>query len=168
MSEEKPIRLSDIGEAEYERLYKTLVRYFEWKGTSNSEDLAQATLARVLDKLSAVEEVTELSKFAFGVARNILKEERKSRKPHEALPSDILDPSSVPNPFLQQENQLLLREVLGALSPEERQLLCEYYTEDREEVAKRLNMTPNGIRLRVFRIKAKLAHILAPRKTDGP
>ena len=53
-----------------------------------------------------------------------------------------------------------LKECLGALPPADRELLAEYHLEDRAALAGRLGTTPNGLRLRVFRISRKLDQLV--------
>jgi DNA-directed RNA polymerase specialized sigma24 family protein len=59
------------------------------------------------------------------------------------------------------EQHVLVQQCLQSLPENESRLLLRYYLEDRHSLAKELQLTENGLRIRVFRIKRKVEENMA-------
>jgi DNA-directed RNA polymerase specialized sigma24 family protein len=61
----------------YENLRRKLARFFAWEGCEFGEDLADEALNRLARKLDEGEQIGGMERYAFGVARLMLKEEAR-------------------------------------------------------------------------------------------
>src|SRR5687767_3940715 len=64
----------DAAAREYAALHQRLVEYFDRRGSSAAEALADQTLDRVTVRLQEDEAIRQLPAFCYGVARNVLRE----------------------------------------------------------------------------------------------
>jgi DNA-directed RNA polymerase specialized sigma24 family protein len=150
---------SDPQEAEqkYLGLRKKLVFYFQHNGCADSENLADEVFSRALRRnTEATDFHAGISAYCFGIAEYVLLEDRRRPKPGE-LSAEIPETSPADtlglNPI---EQRVLVQQCLQGLPEDEREILLRYYREDRAELARELQTTENGLRIRVFRIKRKL------------
>jgi DNA-directed RNA polymerase specialized sigma24 family protein len=137
----------------YEVIRQMLTRYFEWRHCIPAEEHADETIDRVARRLASGEQIrcTNRYRYFHGVARNICLELRK-QKAHEAqLRWDV---AAVPEHACPRT--VCLNRCLTALSTGARELLEGYYLDGRLELAAQLGITPNAVRLRVFKEKQKL------------
>jgi RNA polymerase sigma factor (sigma-70 family) len=147
-----------------------LAKFFEWNQCTGAEDLADEVLDRVAAKLDT-EEIREVEKYCFGVARFVCLEAHKRcrREVHSedlpggenALPDDrsaeIVD-------RLHLERRLAcLRQCLARLLPGERELIIRYYSADEEkqktvrrELAERAGLKAGTLRVRTNRLRGQL------------
>jgi DNA-directed RNA polymerase specialized sigma24 family protein len=149
----------------YEAARSRLVRFFGWNGSDAPEELADETLNRVARKVTEGEEVRNLSAYLLGVARLILletfKERVSERAALDALPATITIPAAAPDPT--EPRRACLEYCLRSLSEENRELIVEYYSEEkrakiqrRRGLAEKLGIPLNALRIRAHRIRAKL------------
>jgi hypothetical protein len=129
---------------EYEKLRARLIYFFELKG------------CRIPAELGC--EIEDLFKFAYGVARLVMFEYWSDpNREWEQLDERL---SSQEGSHPSDEHGLECRKkCLLTLPPEERDLIiknCTLNKKGKVEVAKALGLTINALRLRVFRIRAKL------------
>jgi len=143
----------------YEAVRRMLTRYFEWRRCVPAEEHVDDTIDRVARRLAAGEQIRSPDPCSYfrGVARNVCFEWHKqktqtTRKLPVNMPAASYCPSPVP-PCLEQ--------CLNALAPEGRELLEAYYLNRRAELPARLGITPNAVRLRVFKEKQKLRNCMA-------
>jgi DNA-directed RNA polymerase specialized sigma24 family protein len=137
----------------YEVIRQTLTRYFEWRHCFPAEEHADEAIDRVARRLASGEQIrcTNPYRYFQGVARNICLELRK-RTAHEAQLRWHI--AVVPEHDCQRT--VCLTRCLSALSTGARELLEGYYLDGRLELAAQLGITPNAVRLRVFKEKQKL------------
>jgi DNA-directed RNA polymerase specialized sigma24 family protein len=128
----------------YREIHRRLVRVFSCWGCPCPEELADRTLDRVAAKAEAVQEGYEGDPFAYvlGVARNVRREDYRfqSRSRGRLQPQP---PAPAPaEERLREEDRLrcLDRCLAESLSPDERQLLLQYYREPRAASASRRAM----------------------------
>ncbi len=150
--------------AEYEIVRRKLARFFEWRGVCSPDECADETINRVARKIYEGESIENLNGYFYGVARLVLKEELKDR---ERLPVSMEDAASR---LKQTEEEVstdprldCLDKCLESLFPESRQLMLDYYREERrakielrQQLADRLRIPLNALRIRVHRIRMSL------------
>jgi RNA polymerase sigma-70 factor, ECF subfamily len=149
----------------YIELYQNLVRYFEWNRKSDAEDLAQETLKRGFSRLQEGQKITtkEPAAYFFGIARNLVREEWRTRK-HDQFAADE-QPSS-PSPFHNldaAEQRVLLKECIRKLSREEFEILHAYLEGDGQALAQKTGLHPGTLRLRIHRIRKRLEKLVSLR-----
>jgi DNA-directed RNA polymerase specialized sigma24 family protein len=147
----------------YEAVRRKLVRFFECRGCSHGDELADETIDRVGRRLAEGELVRHADAGAYfhGVARNVL---RESWRPHRRGAPAPARPAAVEAAKALGERRLqCLDGCLAALSPEERQLILWYYQagervhiEARRGLAGALGIRMNALRIRAHRIRARL------------
>jgi RNA polymerase sigma factor (sigma-70 family) len=155
----------------YEGIRRRLAKYFEWNQCTGSEDLADEVLDRVAAK-SDNQEIRELDKYFFGVARFVCLEAHKKmrretcseelRGGENAWP-DIHDRSAEIVDKLYQDRRLAcLRKCLGNLPPGDRHLVIQYYSAEenpkalRRELAERHGLKIGTLRVRMNRLREQL------------
>ena len=148
-----------IAGEEYERLRFRLSTFFSQRRCSDSDDLADETINRVILKSSDVNIENKLA-YCYGVARNVFRESLRKERP-------FVDIDEVTIAAKAPEEQSLPRECLdkclAELSPENRNLILDYFSEARQtkidlhrRISESLKMTQTALRMRVMRIKQKL------------
>jgi RNA polymerase sigma factor (sigma-70 family) len=149
-------------ERKYHVLRRKLVFYFQHKGCTDPEDLADEVFNRVLRRYAEeIEFYFGVSAFCYGIAERIIQEQRRRPRPEE-LPAEIPEPKPAPILGLNcVEEQVLVRQCLQNLPENEREILWCYYLEDRKSLAEELHLTENALRIRVHRIKRKLEESVA-------
>lgn len=158
--------LARLGSAgEYETMRRKLVKFFEWRGGRPAEDLADIVMDRVARRLAQGEAITELSAYFYSVARLVMLEglRRESRQSGE-LPEQL---AAAPPAALEGGGSGTLtacfEDCLAQQPPDLRRLILDYYEEDksakfdhRRQLAERLGIPINALRIRVCRIRAGL------------
>ena len=153
----------DRAGVKYEEIRESLINIFSWRGFKDAEDLADETISRVATK---VHEIAKEYKglpalYFYGVAKNVSFEAHRRDKRLEELP---------PTPYVEPPKQIedeqpeyeCLDQCLDELPASDRELILLYYQQEepqirqRKELAKRLKLTLNGIRIRTFRIRVIL------------
>jgi DNA-directed RNA polymerase specialized sigma24 family protein len=148
----------------YELLRSKLISYFDWRNCPAPEDHADEALNRVIRKVSEGEVIRDTSTYVFGVARMLLMEiNRAAEKERSAL-------SLLPAPTVDSESEETQRRVetlkgcLAQLAQPSRDLVVQYYEvgegaekiKKRRELADRLGLPVNALRIRVCRLREKL------------
>ncbi|HEX8186510.1 MAG TPA: sigma-70 family RNA polymerase sigma factor [Blastocatellia bacterium] len=147
----------------YEEVRRKLIKIFACRGCLEAEDLADETINRVIRKVQQIIDsyVGDPALYFYGVARNVHLEHVRKSPP--ALP---IPPSDTPQ---QKEEQCeCLERCLDKLSAENRRLVLEYYKDERrakidhrKELAERLGIAPNALRIRMHRVRASLQDCVA-------
>ena len=153
----------------YEKLRRQLTRFFEWNCGSSAEDLVDATLDRVAQKLDEIE-VHNLVAFAWGVARKVRHE--ADRKAARMVPTSGCDEEVCSgengaaeekiHQKIDMERQLrCLHRCVQRLGVEDRKLFLSYYRpgqdpEARQRLARSLGLTMNALRVRVNRLRERV------------
>ena len=145
----------------YQKTRDNLIRFFEWRGCPFPEDHADETINRVAKRVSEGEEVREITKYFFGVARllflEIQKERTRALHAFANLPQadDCLDSN---------ETRLdCLKQCLKSISADQRDLIIAYYQSEkshkihnRQRLSERLRIPINTLRMRALRLRDQL------------
>jgi len=150
-----------------EDLWRRLVSYFQYHFVPDPEDCAQEVFHRIIENLSKIGPSQEdVIRFSFGVAKNIARE--RGREP-ESFELPVEAAAKDPDPLDQaaaNERDKAVRECLESLGPSDEELVEDWYLDGRKahaETAARLNLSPNALRLRVFRVKNRFVECLRKR-----
>lgn len=142
----------------YETIRRKLIRIFACRGCANCEDLADETINRVIRKMQELADsyTGDPALYFYGVARNVHLEHVKKSPPPLPIPA----PDS---PQQKEQEYECLERCMDQLAAENRQLVLEYYQEEkrvkidhRKELADRLGIAPNALRIRMHRIRSSL------------
>jgi DNA-directed RNA polymerase specialized sigma24 family protein len=162
----------------YEALRRKLVRLFAWRGCREADQCADETLDRVARRLAEGAVVPDVFGFCHGVAMNVLHEHwrRAERQPAslEALPETrvpVVDPARLTRQREEtgrtEARLRCLDGCLGALDPHARETLLRYHPagaasarERRRLLADELGVPMNALRIRVHRLRARLARCI--------
>lgn len=153
-------------ERKYWALRSKLVFFFRKNACIDPENLADETIERAWKRFSSgVEPYSGLNAYCHGVARHVLQEYRR-RPQGQELPEDLpVQHSPAPARLSASEEGILVRQALKNLTDQDKELFTKYYLDDRDELARSENISENGLRIRIFRIRQKLLqHLTAPRK----
>lgn len=140
----------------YEAIRRRLITIFTCRGCSAAEDLADETINRVAAKAQELMNnyVGDPALYFYGVA-NKVRMEYFHRKPAALVP--------LPAPETDEREYDCLEQCMGELSPENRQLVLNYYREDkqariesRKALAERMGIALNALRIRAHRIRLAL------------
>jgi DNA-directed RNA polymerase specialized sigma24 family protein len=149
--------------ARYEAIRRKLVRFFECRGCSHADELADETIDRVGRRLAEGEQVrhADVGAYFHGVARNVLRESWRSRPTHE--PAAAPFPATDGQETMAERRLRCLETCLAALPPDERQLILWYYQAGeqihiaaRKRLAGALGIGMNALRIRAHRIRGRL------------
>jgi DNA-directed RNA polymerase specialized sigma24 family protein len=140
-------------ETKYIALRQRIVFYLRHHLAPDPEDGADEVLARVLRKLDEGAMVTTgLPNYCFGVARNVARERSQQRIGLELTPDTSACQPAAPRALTAGEQGVLIGQFLGMLTADERNLLLAYFQEDRVALAARLSISPNNLRIRIYKI----------------
>ena len=153
---------------QYEAIRRKLIKTFDWRGASFPEECADETLNRVIRKLESGDTIRDIPTYCYGMARLVFLETLKKPDSRRVSLDEL---NSVVAPSLQEEDsgeQECFEQCLGELPIESRQLILQYYQDERREkinnrqaIADRLGIPLNALRSRVQRIKDKLEQCVA-------
>jgi RNA polymerase sigma factor (sigma-70 family) len=165
---------SDVTRAweKYEDIRRRLAKYFEWNQCTGSDDLADEVLDRVAAK-SDSQEIRQVDKYSFGVARLICLEAHKKmhREPYSqdlpggerALPEARDQSAEIVERLYQERRLACLRQCLARLAPAQRELVMQYYSAEEEkqktfrrELADRVGVKMGTLRVRTNRLREQL------------
>jgi RNA polymerase sigma factor (sigma-70 family) len=161
----------------FHQLRRRLVRLFEWRGARFPDDLTDETILRVARRLEDGVEIRADDPFRYfcGVAHLVFKEVLRERRRERQLQ----DPTNWPprhddEPEPDDERMEVLQECLERLAPDHRALILDYHEgerreriENRREIAERLGIPLNALRIRVHRIRTKLERCVETRSSPG-
>jgi DNA-directed RNA polymerase specialized sigma24 family protein len=139
-----------------------LIKFFEWRGCSFPEDDADETINRVVRKIDQGEEIHNPSSYFYGVARMVFMERLRKQEKERAVLE--YQPRPAPeNPGESDQRLECVRQCMQRMALESRSLLVEYYEGEeggqikiRQELAKRLRLSPNALRIRACRLRKEL------------
>jgi RNA polymerase sigma factor (sigma-70 family) len=143
----------------YEIIRAGLIRVFIFNGFCDAEDLADVTINRVMRRLPTIKEgyVGEPIRYFYGVSRYVIRESNRRKEVATdafAVAAEMKETGSEAD---------CLEKCLKLLSPQQRELILEYYLYDgtdkirhREKLAKRLGISLRNLRVRAHRIRATL------------
>ncbi|HEY6118621.1 MAG TPA: hypothetical protein VIV66_01620 [Pyrinomonadaceae bacterium] len=148
----------------YLEIRSHLVRFFEWRGCPFPDDHADETFNRVARKLADGEEIQKPAGYVMGVARLLALEiirsllrQREALGEYQQSYSEVAD---VPESEAQID---CLQKCLQQLSPDNRELIIQYYQgdkrekiENRRKLGERLGLAINTLRMRAQRLRERL------------
>jgi len=148
----------------YLEIRNNLTRFFEWRGCSFPEDHADETINRMAKRVFEGEAILNHSGYAMGVARLLLLEINKGRQREQSALAEIGAAPDVYVPEDDDESRLTcLRSCLQTLSPDNRELILQYYQgekgekiENRKKLLQRLGIPVNTLRMRALRLRERL------------
>jgi len=154
----------DTAGRKYLEIRNNLTRFFEWRGCSFPEDHADETINRMAKRVFEGEEILNHSGYAMGVARLLLLEINKGRQREQSALAEIGAAPDVYVPENDDESRLTcLRSCLQTLSPDNRELILQYYQgekgekiENRKKLLDRLGIPVNTLRMRALRLRERL------------
>lgn len=166
----------------YEALRERLVRFFAWRGGSQPEDLADEAFDRASRRLAEGERIRtpDIAPYLLGVARNVLREAWDREQRRQVQQGEIVRSATVNAPPDGTAALQCLQRCLRALPAETRELILLYYEEDgsqqiehRRQIADRLGVAPNALRIRLHRLRAQLEECVTAcldgrSETSGP
>jgi DNA-directed RNA polymerase specialized sigma24 family protein len=143
----------------YEQIRHRLIKIFTCRGCPEAEVLADETINRVNMKVSevAAEYVGDPALYFYGVAQKVFLESLRQRH------TPVVPPP--PQPASEEEEQAYecLERCMEQLPQSARELVLEYYQNDkrakidhRKELARRLGIAQNALRIRAHRIRVTL------------
>jgi DNA-directed RNA polymerase specialized sigma24 family protein len=150
----------------YEVIRRQLIKFFEWRGSFIADRLADETLNRVMRKISDGEEIEKnVLALSLGIARFVLLESMRHPENRRAELEE-LSALAAPAEHRFEDDDLwviCLRECLRGFSQENRELIIDYYEEDRRAkidtrklLAAKLDISINALFSRAKRIRDKL------------
>jgi DNA-directed RNA polymerase specialized sigma24 family protein len=148
----------------YLQIRNNLTRFFEWRGCSFPEDHADETINRMAKRVAEGEAILNYSGYAMGVARLLLLEINKGRQREQSALAEIGSAPDVYVPADDRDSRLTcLRSCLQTLSPDNRELIIQYYQgekgekiENRKKLLARLGVPVNTLRMRALRLRERL------------
>lgn len=166
----------DQAGVKYELLRSKLISYFDWRNCPYPEDHADEALNRVIKKISAGESIRDPVTYVFGIARMLLLEiARASEKERSAL-NLLQPPPAVDGESEEMHRRVeILKNCLAQLPERSRELITQYYEggegarkiQKRRELAQRMGMAVNALRIRACRLREKLEICLAKNLADN-
>jgi DNA-directed RNA polymerase specialized sigma24 family protein len=153
------------GSEKYLEIRTNLTRFFEWRGCPFPEDHADETINRVAKKVAEGEEILNPSGYAMGVARLLLLEIIKGRQREQSALTEIgTTTSEIYTDSDDGEGRIAcLRNCLETLSPDNRELILQYYQgeksekiQNRKKLMESLRIPVNTLRMRALRLRERL------------
>jgi len=148
----------DAAGKKYEDIRRRLIKIFACRGCSESEDMADESINRVIIRLKDIVETFtgDPALYFYGVA-NKVHQEYLRRRPIP-VPPVVIDESE----DLEREHACL-EKCIESLTPDNRQLVIQYYQEEkrakiehRKQLADQLGIALNALRIRAHRIRTTL------------
>jgi RNA polymerase sigma factor (sigma-70 family) len=149
---------------QYEHLRRSLIRFFDWRGSRQPEIDADETIDRVARKLDQGTPIDDVYTYAIGVARLVLLESYRSQEKEQS----ISEPFCLPAPDEEDDQGYKQRAdcfdvCLAKLPAAKRELIVRYYQGDkrakidnRQQLAEHLGMPIGRLRIQAHRIREKL------------
>lgn len=147
---------------EYERLRRTLVKFFDWRGVRSADDCADEVIDRLAQKIDEIT-VKDVRKYAYGIARLVVLEQRRGPSFSSLDDTPALALVSTAPVDDRDPRQDCFERCLGELPDESRSLLLRYYEGERtskitnrRRLASLFGLTDNALRSRVQRLRDRL------------
>ena len=132
-------------------------------GRQDAEDLFQEILLQVWRSLARFRDESAMSTWSYRVALNTALNWRRSEQTrHRRLPiRDGFNPAYVPSPTADVRGAEVLERLLSELTAAEKAILLLYLDDvGYEQMAEILGTTAGALRVRIHRLKARLADLL--------
>jgi DNA-directed RNA polymerase specialized sigma24 family protein len=151
----------------YEDLRRTLVRFFEWRAAPFPEEQTDETFNRITRKLVEGIEIVNVGGYCYEVARLVCLEAFKGHDSRRAPLEEIKLAATAPDTsdeIADKEQRLTCRDdCLGQLPGESRELISEYYVDEkrgridrRKALAERMGLRRDALANRAQRVRDKL------------
>jgi RNA polymerase sigma factor (sigma-70 family) len=149
---------------QYEHLRRSLIRFFDWRGSRQAEEAADETIDRIAKKLDIGATIDDVHSYAIGVARLVLLESFRSQEKEQ----QSNDPFSLPALDVEEDRESEQRAdcfdaCLAKLPADKREMIVRYYQGDkqakidsRQQLAERLGVPISRLRIQTHRIREKL------------
>jgi len=142
------------------------VRFFEWRSVASADEHADETINRVARRIDEGQSIENLKSYFYGVARMVFMEALKDRE-RAPVGLDDAPPKSLrqkaPEEIEPEARIVCFDRCLDSLPPDNRRLIVDYYQEERrakielrQELADRLQIPLNALRIRAHRIRMSL------------
>ncbi|MFN0111636.1 MAG: sigma-70 family RNA polymerase sigma factor [Blastocatellia bacterium] len=160
----------------YEFLWSKAREYFSARACIQAEELADEVISRLAKKIAEGEEVRDVLRYSYGLARwvwmEFLRKPDANYVPFDELPILSFAPTDT---LLQKEQSGCYLHCMDQLSEKDRKLVIKYHdSEDqvlhdaREELARSGGISVVALRIRITRIKKKLESCYSDCKKKGP
>jgi DNA-directed RNA polymerase specialized sigma24 family protein len=158
----------------YEVLRRKLIVFFAASDCTTPETHADEALTRIARRIDEGEQIRDVFSYALGVARLLLREVRKNQRRER----DVTDAAARTAGTAEETARLecldrCVEGCLGELSAESRRLVLAYYAGDRSakidgrrRLAAELGISVSALRLRLHRVRARLARCVRARLDD--
>ena len=162
----------ELAGEEYENLRRTLIKFFEWRSAPFPEEQVDETFNRVARKLEEGVQVKNIGGYCYEVARLVCLEAFKGhdskRSPLDEL-RGVADVAGSSDEALEKELRLSCLDLcLEELPQESRELIVEYYKDDRRSridhrkaLASRVGLRRDALANRAQRLRDKLEQCVA-------
>lgn len=168
-------------EADFQALRKKLVLYFAGRSMSPAEDYADDVILRALTKISEGEEVEDINKYVFGIAKFVrmeafrepkkvsldpsgfIPDESEENKPGRRLPQQlVVGPHEIAE---DPEDKVCLRKCLAVLEEHKRNMLVGFYKikgtdknhkEQRKQLANDNGMSTDTLYTNICRLRKRV------------
>lgn len=160
----------DEAAAQYEAMRRKLVRFFEWRGIDAADEHADETINRVARRIDEGQSIDNLRSYFYGVARMVYLEALRDREHAPiALDDAIHDLREEITQEMEQDPRVVcLDRCLESLPPQNRYLIVNFYEEEkrakielRQDLADRLQISINALRIRAHRIRVSLEECIS-------
>lgn len=145
---------------EYERLRFRLITFFSHRSCLFPEDLTDETLNRVILKIEK-EIIENKSAYFYGVAKYVYLESLRKEKSHLNIDEITVAEN------ISKDSDKCLEKCLNELSKENRELILDYYSEEKQakielhkQISEKLNLSKTALRMKILGIKQKLKNCL--------
>ncbi len=151
----------------YEDLRRTLIRFFEWRSAPFPEEHTDETFNRVARNLDQGIEIRNIGGYCYEVARLVCLEAFKGRDrrrtPLEEIKLEAIAPDTIEETAEKEQRLTCLDDCLRVLPVESRELITEYYCDEkrgridrRKALANRLQLRRDALANRAQRVRDKL------------
>ena len=151
----------------YEDLRRTLIRFFEWRGAPFPEEHTDETFNRVARKLDEGVDIKNIGGYCYEAARLVCLEALKSREsrraPLEEIKLEVTVPETTDETAEKEQRLTCLDDCLHVLPVESRELIKEYYSDEkrgridrRKALADSLGLRRDALANRAQRVRDKL------------
>jgi RNA polymerase sigma factor (sigma-70 family) len=149
----------------YEDIRNRLIRILMHRGCNVAEELADKAINQVARKVGEVKSyyVGDPAFYFYGVARNVLSDYLKVHREEVDVELESLSVAPPEEPDDSEAEHECLEKCLGELTPQNRDLILEYYREKEgakiehhKDMARRLGISLNALRILMCRIRAGL------------
>jgi RNA polymerase sigma factor (sigma-70 family) len=144
--------------------------------SSDIDDLVSEVRLRLVRAVAAKRQIEDLSRFTFGIAKNVLREYGRERKRDDDIAADGelrgADGGTTgdrPDTLESNDRLIALDSCLGDLSDDDRALISAFYADSEDQVAERAQLAErcglslNALYIRASRIRRRLRECVEAR-----